>query len=147
MKKTKFLLMLLTLMLTSMTSLAQKRTLTGHVVDNTGEAVIGASVVQKGTSNGVITNYDGDFRIDVEPGAVLTISYMGYTSQDVRATFPSVSVTLQPDEQLLDEVENKTVYPDATQQEHGLMSTSDKTKLDTIMVITSEEIELLFINP
>ena len=104
MKKTKFLLMLLTLMLTSMTSLAQKRTLTGHVVDNTGEAVIGASVVQKGTSNGVITNYDGDFRIDVEPGAVLTVSYMGYTSQDVRATFPSVSVTLQPDEQLLDEV-------------------------------------------
>ena len=104
MKKSKFLLMLLTLMLTSMTSLAQKRTLTGSVVDNTGEAVIGASVVQKGTSNGVITDYDGNFRIDVEPGATLTVSYMGYKSQDVRATFPSVNVTLSPDEQLLDEV-------------------------------------------
>ncbi len=104
MKKSKFLLMLLTLMLTSMTSLAQKRTLTGSVVDNTGEAVIGASVVQKGTSNGVITDYDGNFRIDVEPGTMLTVSYMGYKSQDVRAIFPSVNVTLSPDEQLLDEV-------------------------------------------
>lgn len=50
-------------------------------------------------------------------------------------------------QQLLDEVENKTVYPDATQQEHGLMSISDKTKLDNVMVITNEEIELLFISP
>lgn len=50
-------------------------------------------------------------------------------------------------QQLLDEVENKTVYPDATQQEHGLMSTSDKAKLDNVMVITNEEIEILFINP
>lgn len=50
-------------------------------------------------------------------------------------------------QQLLDAVEGKTIYPDATEQEHGLMSTSDKTKLDNIMVITSEEIELLFINP
>jgi hypothetical protein len=50
-------------------------------------------------------------------------------------------------QQLLDAVEQKTVYPDATEQEHGLMSTSDKTKLDNIIVITSEEIELLFINP
>lgn len=50
-------------------------------------------------------------------------------------------------QQLLDAVEQKTIYPDATEQEHGLMSTSDKTKLDNIMVITSEEIELLFINP
>lgn len=50
-------------------------------------------------------------------------------------------------QQLLDAVENKTIYPDATEQEHGLMSASDKTKLDNIMVITSEDIELLFINP
>lgn len=50
-------------------------------------------------------------------------------------------------QQILDAVENKTVYPDATQQKHGLMSTSDKTKLDNVMVITNEEIELLFINP
>lgn len=49
-------------------------------------------------------------------------------------------------QQLLDAVENKTVYPDATQQEHGLMSTSDKTKLDNIMVITTEDIEVLFLN-
>lgn len=50
-------------------------------------------------------------------------------------------------QQLLDAVENKTVYPDATQQEHGLMSAADKAKLDTIMVITAEDIEVLFINP
>lgn len=49
-------------------------------------------------------------------------------------------------QQLLDAVEQKTVYPDATQQEHGLMSTTDKTKLDNIMVITSEDIEVLFLN-
>lgn len=50
-------------------------------------------------------------------------------------------------QQLLDAVENKTVYSDATEQEHGLMSTSDKSKLDNIMVITNEDIEVLFINP
>ncbi|MDY2833464.1 MAG: hypothetical protein SOU49_12110 [Sodaliphilus pleomorphus] len=50
-------------------------------------------------------------------------------------------------QEILDAIENKTIYPDATQQEHGLMSTSDKTKLDTIMVITNEDIEILFINP
>ena len=49
-------------------------------------------------------------------------------------------------QELLDAVENKTVYPDATEQEHGLMSTSDKTKLDNIMVITTEDIEVLFLN-
>lgn len=53
MKRSKFLFVLLTLMLVSMTSLAQKRTIAGTVVDTTGEPVIGASVVQKGTSTGV----------------------------------------------------------------------------------------------
>lgn len=50
-------------------------------------------------------------------------------------------------QEILDAIENKTIYPDATQQQHGLMSTSDKAKLDTIMVITNEDIEILFINP
>lgn len=65
---------------------------------------------------------------------------MAYKGYELKQTGAKV-------QQILDAVENKTIYPDATQQQHGLMSTSDKAKLDTIMVITKEEIELLFINP
>ena len=103
MKRSKFLIMLLAFMLTSMTSLAQKRTFTGTVVDNTGETVIGASVVQKGTSNGSQTDLDGNFSISVEPGATLTVSYIGYQPQEVRVA-DGMRIVLQPDDQLLNEI-------------------------------------------
>ncbi len=80
---------------------AQNITVTGNVVDSTGEPVIGASVVQKGnTSNGTITDFDGNFSINVPSDATLTLSYIGMVSQDVPVQGrSSVNVTLRDDAQ------------------------------------------------
>ena len=103
MKKSKYLFLLLTFVMMSATSLAQKRTYTGQVVDDQQEPVIGASVVQKGTSQGVITDYDGNFKITADEGATLVVSYIGMLTQEVKAA-DGLRVVLQSDNALLDEV-------------------------------------------
>lgn len=57
---------------------AQNKQITGRVVDTKGEAAIGASILEKGTTNGTITDFDGNFKLTVGPKAVLQISYIGY---------------------------------------------------------------------
>ena len=57
----------------------------GRIVDANGEAIIGANVVEEGTANGTITDFDGYFSLNVAQGARLVISYVGYTSQTVDA--------------------------------------------------------------
>jgi TonB-linked SusC/RagA family outer membrane protein len=82
----------------------QTKRITGVVSDATGP-VIGANVVEKGTTNGVITGIDGDFSINVKPGSTLVISYLGYTSQEIKVGSQSIiNVTLKEDSELLDEV-------------------------------------------
>ena len=103
MKRSKSLLLLLTFVLMSATALAQKRAFSGVVLDETNEPVIGASVVQKGTTNGVATNLDGEFTVNVEPGATLVISYIGYTTQEVKAA-DNLRIVLVPDNKALEEV-------------------------------------------
>ena len=78
---------------------------TGTVVDVSGEAIIGASVMVKGTSNGTITDYDGNFTIqNVPQNGSLVISYVGYRNQTVAVAGKSqIKVTLEEDRQLLDE--------------------------------------------
>ena len=83
---------------------AQNITVKGHVKDATGLEVIGANVVEKGnTSNGTITDLDGNFTLSVPKGATLTISFIGYQTQEVAAA-PMVMVTLKDDAELLSEV-------------------------------------------
>ena len=72
------------LMLTCTLVYAQTE-ITGTVVDETGETVIGATVVEKGTSNGTVTDFDGNFVIKVNPGATLVVSYIGYEKMEVVA--------------------------------------------------------------
>ena len=103
MRKSKFLFMLLSLMMVSATALAQKVTYTGVVVDDLNEPVIGASVVQKGTSNGAVTDFDGNFSVTVDEGATLVISYIGYVTQEVKAA-NNLRIMLQSDQKTLDEV-------------------------------------------
>ena len=59
---------------------------TGVVLDAADEPIIGASVVEKGTTNGGITDINGRFTLNVKPGAILKISYVGYQPQEVKAT-------------------------------------------------------------
>ena len=82
---------------------AQNITVKGHVKDALG-GVIGANVVEKGnTTNGTITDLDGNFTLTVPQGATLVVSFIGYKSQEVTAA-PSVVVTLQDDAELLETV-------------------------------------------
>lgn len=83
----------------------QKSTCTGVVKDATGETVIGASVMVKGTTNGTITGLDGNFSIpNVEPGAIIQISFVGYITQEVKWNGAPLNVILKDDTQSLDEV-------------------------------------------
>lgn len=84
----------------------QKYTVTGTVIDETGESVIGANVLVKGTTNGQTTDLDGHFSIQVEQAAVtLVVSYVGYVRQEVKATAGRmVKVVLVPDANLTEEV-------------------------------------------
>ncbi len=85
-------------------SSASKQRVTGTVKDNNGEPVIGATVMEKGTQNGTITDMDGNFVIEVAPGAQLDISYIGYKSQTVKASAGNISIDLVEDSNLLDDV-------------------------------------------
>lgn len=73
------------------------------VVDTKGEPIIGANVIEKGTTNGGITDLDGKFKLNVKPGATIQVSFVGYTTQDVKAA-PTLKVILKDDTELLDEV-------------------------------------------
>lgn len=75
----------------------------GNVVDATGEPVIGATVMEKGTSNGTVTDFDGNFKLKVESGKTLVFSYIGYQTQELPAQ-NGMAVTMKDDAQLLNEV-------------------------------------------
>ncbi len=83
----------------------QAKKITGTVVDAMGP-VIGASVVVKGTTNGVATDFDGNFSLDASPGQTLVISYIGYLSKEIKITSAQskYNVTLEEDKQMLEEV-------------------------------------------
>lgn len=77
----------------------------GVVYGSSGEALVGVNVVEKGTTNGTITNNDGSFSLDLPPNAILEFSYIGYRTQDVIiGNQRSITVTLQEDTQLVSEV-------------------------------------------
>ena len=104
MKFFRFLMLMVMSFMISATALAQSDiTVSGTVVDNTGEPVIGASVIQKGTSNGAVTDLDGKFSFKAPAGAPLTISYIGYASQEVSAA-PNLQITLKENAKELNEV-------------------------------------------
>ena len=91
------------LLMTGMTVFAQVA-VQGTVTDAAnGEPIIGASVLEIGTTNGTITDFDGNFNLNVKAGARLAISYMGYKTQELDAA-PSMNVRLGEDSELLDEV-------------------------------------------
>lgn len=69
----------------------------GHIVDETGEPVIGANILIEGTSQGAITDLDGNFTLDTQKDAVLLVSYIGCASQKIKVSTPTLSVKLQSD--------------------------------------------------
>ena len=87
----------------SLGAYAQLISVKGHVKDAVGEPVIGANIIVKGTTNGTITDFDGNFTLNAPKGSILSISYIGYKSTEVAAA-PSLTVTLKDDSQVLNDV-------------------------------------------
>lgn len=88
-----------------LSGIMQKKIIQGIVTDKLGETIIGANVIEKGTTNGVITDINGNFSLNVEENAIIQISYIGYVSQEIpvrnRSNF---TIVLAEDLQNLDEV-------------------------------------------
>lgn len=106
MRKTKFITNLTLLFIFSVFSLSvmAQSAVTGSVIDVNQEPLIGVNVVEKGTTNGTITDFDGNFTIEVKEGAVLVFSYIGYLSQEVVAGNKKLEITLLEDSEMLDEL-------------------------------------------
>lgn len=86
-------------------ALAQTVTISGNVKDSTGEPVIGASVLEKGTTNGIITDFDGNFNLSVGEKSTLVISFVGYKTQEINVNGQtSFNVILKEDTEVLEEV-------------------------------------------
>lgn len=77
---------------------------TGKVTDTMGEPMIGVSILEKGTSNGVITDIDGNYTLSVGEGATIVYSYIGYVTQEKAAVAGVINVTMKDDTQALEEV-------------------------------------------
>lgn len=83
----------------------QKRQVVGRIIDRNGEAVIGANIVERGTTNGTVTDIDGNFSLQVDENAVLHISYIGYLPQDINTSGQNTfRIILEEDTQALEEV-------------------------------------------
>lgn len=84
---------------------AQKISVSGVVKDMSGEPAIGASIIEKGTTNGMMTNINGEFTLNVDPNGTIVVSYVGYKSQEILVNGrTNLSVILEEDSQLLQEV-------------------------------------------
>lgn len=102
MKQTRFISFLVALLFAVITH-AQNTQMSGVVVDNIGEPIIGASVQEKGTSRGTVTDLDGKFSFKGQQGATLVISYVGYITKEVSAG-QNLQITLLEDQKTLDDV-------------------------------------------
>lgn len=83
----------------------KEKKITGKIIDTKGEPVIGATIMEKGTTNGTITDFDGNFTLNVSVNAIIDISYIGYQTQSIKAIPGKIlAITLKENTELLDEV-------------------------------------------
>ena len=90
----------------SVQDVLQNKTVSGKIVDSKGESIIGANVMEKGTTNGTITDFDGNFSLSVSAKASLIISYIGYKTQEIPVSQlkAGATITLKEDTEVMDEV-------------------------------------------
>ena len=120
-------------------AIAQTVTISGNVKDSSGTPVIGASVLEKGTTNGIITDFDGNFALSVESNSTLVISFVGYKTQEINVNGQtSFNVVLKEDTEVLEEVvvvgygvQKKKLVTGATVQVKG----DDLQKLNTVSAL------------
>ncbi len=117
----------------------QTAKLKGIILDaKTGDPIIGANVIVKGTTNGAITNIDGEYAIDAPVGATLQVSYIGYKTIEVKATTGQQTIKLMEDTETLEEV---IVVGYTTQRKESLTGSMNSIKSDKLKDITSPSVE------
>ena len=110
---------------------AQSVMVKGVVKDTSGEAIIGASVLEKGTTNGTITDFDGNFALNVSKNAVLVVSFVGYKNEEISvAGKSSLKITLKEDSKALEEV---VVIGYGTQRKGDVTSSVASVKADNFV--------------
>lgn len=93
------------LLMVAINASGQSLAITGIVVDSNEEPIIGASILEKGTANGTITDFDGNFTLSTHTNAILVISYIGYKTHEIKAVpGKTMKVNLKEDTEVLDEV-------------------------------------------
>lgn len=102
--KRKKLLLLLTLLLLHMQVIVAQTRISGVVLDETGEPLNGASVIIKGTANGVVTDLNGAFSLNADKGETLVVSYLGYKSRDVKVSQSNMKIVLETENSTINEV-------------------------------------------
>ena len=114
-------------------SVLQQKAISGKVVDSKGESIIGANVMEKGTTNGTITDFDGNFSLNVSAKAVLQISYIGYKTQEIPASQlkAGATITLKEDTEVMDEV---VVIGYGTQRKGDVTSAISSVKAEDFTV-------------
>ncbi|WP_455665977.1 SusC/RagA family TonB-linked outer membrane protein [Phocaeicola sp.] len=111
----------------------------GKILDTkTGEAIIGANVLVKGTTNGTITNFDGEYELDAPVGSTLIISYIGYKSIEVKAIAEPQTIKLAEDSETLDEV---IVVGYTTQRKESLTGAMSNIKSSKLKDVTTPSVE------
>ena len=96
--------LILALLLLNSTMMFAQNAVSGQVKDQTGEPLIGVSILEQGTNNGTVTDINGNFRLNVAQGKILNISYIGYKTQAVRVSGNSLNVVLEEENTNLNEV-------------------------------------------
>lgn len=119
------------LLLLTFPALAQKIALHGNVSDELGEALIGATVIEKGTTNGTATDFDGNFELSVNPNATLVVSYIGYDPMEVAVgSQTTINVVMK---------ENATMLQETVVIGYGQVKKSDAT--GSVALIKPDEVE------
>jgi TonB-linked SusC/RagA family outer membrane protein len=104
MRKSSFFLLFLVGILISLQTFAQQIAVKGVIKDTSGEPIIGASVIVKGTAKGTITDFEGRFTLETAKNALLKVSFVGYEPREIKASSSLLTITLKENTELLDEV-------------------------------------------
>lgn len=123
----------------SSTKNGRVKKISGTIVDDKGEPVIGASVVVQGTTVGTITDLEGNFNLDVAENAVLTISYVGYKTISLKATDKLSNITLHEDSEMIDEVVVVGYGVQRKRDITGAMTSVDAGKIAAVPVTSASE--------
>ncbi len=127
----KFWVTIAMVMVLAFPALAQKITVRGTVIDEYGDPLIGATIMQKGTSNGTAADIDGNFELNVEPNATLVVSYVGYDPMDVPVNGRTeINIEMK---------ENATTLNETVVIGYGSVKKSDAT--GSVAVVTPDDID------